>query len=235
MRILLVIQGDYGRRFVDNINKHKPFEWVVASYAFTQNISISFDESFDRFLPQSLPESDLLIMLQENPVVAEMTPNLAKMCKAKAVIAPIDNKTHLPSGLARQIKNKLVKEGIEMVYPMTFCTLTEKDSENIFIKEFTRYFGKPSLTISLELEKVKQVDILREAPCGNTRFVAQHLIGVHRKDAVEQSGLMHHQHPCLATMTMDKEIGDTLMHHSGLMTKLTVEEALTCQKEYKDK
>lgn len=235
MKILLVIQGDYGRRFVDNINKHKPSKWFVESYAFPKNISLAVDESFDRFLPQSLPESDLLIMLQENPVVAEMAPNLANICKAKAVIAPIDNKAYLSSGLARQIKNKLLREEIEMVYPMTFCTLTEKDSDNLFIKEFARYFGKPSLTISLELEKVKQVEIIRETPCGNTRFVAQHLIGVHRKDAVEQSGLMHHQHPCLATMTMDKEIGDTLMHHSGLMTKLAVEEALTCKKEYKDK
>ncbi|MBT9130465.1 MAG: hypothetical protein DDT40_00183 [candidate division WS2 bacterium] len=235
MRILLIIQGDFGARFVENITKYKPVSWEVASYTFPQNISIGIDESFDRFLPQSLPKSDLLIMLQENSMVAEMTPNLTKICKAKAVIAPIDNKAYLSSGLARQIKNKLLSAGIEMVYPMTFCTLTEKDSDNIFIKEFTRYFGKPSLAISLEMEKVKQVEIIREAPCGNTRFVAQHLVGIHKKDAVEQSGLMHHQHPCLATMTMDKEIGDTLMHHSGLMTKLAVEEALNYQKIFKEK
>ncbi len=227
MKLLLIIQGDYGWRFVDNISKHSPPSWKVDYYVFPPNISVMVDDSLDKFLPSELPCCDLLLMLQENPVVVEMTPQLVKMSSAKGVIAPIDNKAYLPSGLARQIKNKLAQSGVEMVYPMTFCTLTEKDSGNRYIRDFSKLFGCPRLTISLKNDKVSEVGIIRETPCGNTRFVAQYLLGIHEKDAVEQSGLLHHQHPCLATMTTDKEIGDTLMHRAGLMTKMAVEEAIS--------
>ena len=46
------------------------------------------------------------------------------------------------------------------------------------------------------------------------------------KDAVESSGILHHNHPCMATMVMDAELGDTLMHHAGLQVKLAVDEAI---------
>lgn len=52
------------------------------------------------------------------------------------------------------------------------------------------------------------------------------MTGVWERDAVEKSGLLHHQYPCLATMVMDQEFEDTLMHRAGLMTKLSVEKAM---------
>ncbi|MBM4324649.1 MAG: thymidylate synthase, partial [Deltaproteobacteria bacterium] len=82
----------------------------------------------------------------------------------------------------------------------------------------------------LENEKVKEVRVIRDAPCGNTRYVAKHLIGTHMRDAVENSGILHHNHPCMATMVMDAELGDTLMHHAGLQVKLAVDEAIKRKK-----
>lgn len=226
MRILLIIQGDYGRRYVETLKEYGPSAWEIDHYAFSAKLSLDVDDSWEDILPPSLPQCDLLLMLQEESVVAEMTPDLAKMTGARAVIAPIDNKAYLPSGLARQIRKKLAAKGIEMVHPLAFCSITEDDSENPFIKEFAKYFGRPKVQITVEKDKVSEVKVLREAPCGNTRYVAKHLVGVPVKDAVEQAGLMHHAHPCTTTMTMDPEIGDTLMHHAGLMTKQAVEEAI---------
>ena len=146
------------------------------------------------------------------------------------MITPIDNKAYLTSGLARQLKRKLEKEEVELLHPMTFCTLTEKISKNEMVLEFVKHFGRPVVKIEFENEKVKEVRVIRDAPCGNTRYVAEHLVGAHIKDAVEKSGILHHNHPCWATMTMDPEIGDTLMHHAGLQIKLAVEEAIKGEK-----
>ncbi len=187
------------------------------------------DDSWEDLLPPGLPGADLLLMLQEEPVVAEMAPDLVKMTGARAVIAPIDNKAHLPSGLARQIKKKLAAKGIEMLHPLVFCSITENDSSNPHVQMFTRYFGRPKVEIYVTKDKISEVKVLRDAPCGNTRYVAKNLVGVPVKDAVEQSGLLSHAHPCTATMTMDPEIGDTLMRHAGLMTKQAVEEALNAK------
>ena len=54
---------------------------------------------------------------------------------------------------------------------------------------------------------------------------------VWERDAVEKAGLLHHQYPCLSTMTMDQEFEDTLMHRAGLMAKLAVEKGMKDAKQ----
>ena len=229
MKVLILYEGDYGKRFLENISKHAPKGWEVRGYHYTKNVPL-FTEELSDYVPQDLPTCDLFLSVQEHPMVAELIPLFIKKIGAKAVITPIDNKAYLTSGLARQLKKKLEKEGIELLHPMTFCTLTEKNSKNERVLEFIKYFGRPEVEIELENEKVKKVRVIRDAPCGNTRYVAEHLIGTHEKDAVEKSGILHHNHPCWATMTRDPELGDTLMHHAGLQMKLAVEQTLKGKK-----
>jgi thymidylate synthase len=229
MKLLILYDGDYGKRFWDNISKNAPKAWEVQGYHYTKSLP-PFTEELSDYVPEDLPSCDLLISVQEHPIVAELIPLFIKKIGAKAVITPIDNKAYLSSGLARQLKRKLEKEGIELLHPMTFCTLTEKSSKNELVLEFVKYFGRPQVEIELEREKVKEVRVIRDAPCGNTQYVAEHLIGTHVKDAVERSGILHHNHPCWATMTRDPELGDTLMHHAGLQIKLAVEETMKGKK-----
>jgi len=155
-----------------------------------------------------------------------MIPDMVERSGASAVIAPADDRTWLPPGLARQIQRKLESKGVEMVYPVPFCTLTEKDSQNSYIREFARYFGRPEVKIEFDRDRIKKVIVIKEAPCGSTWYVADGLVDVWERDAVEKAGLLHHQYPCLATMVMDQEFEDTLMHRAGLMTKLAVEKAI---------
>ena len=225
MRVLILIQGDYGERIVDNIKTHAPRDWEVNSYAFPKTLPVIIDDP-NEFLPEELPPADLLISLGEHPGVAQLIPDMVERSRAKAVIAPAANRAWLPAGLARQIKNKLAMRGVEMVYPVPFCSLTEKNSSNPYVLELVRYFGRPVVTVELAGDKIREVTIIREAPCGNTRFVANGLVGVWVVDAVMQAGLVHHQHPCLATMVVDPEFNDTLMHRSGLGIKQAVDEAL---------
>lgn len=226
LSLLLVVQGDFGLRFVANIKKYAPSDWKVEYVVFPSKISVSEDDSLEDFVPKDLPACDLLLMLQEEPVVAEMTPYIVKNTGAKAVIAPIDNKAFLSTGLARQIKNKLAKVNVEMIYPMTFCALTEKNITDPLILEFTKYFGRPIVEIKTAQDKLTEMLVTRDAPCGNTRYVAEHIVGTHIKDVVEKSGILHHNHPCMSTMVMDNELKDTLMHHAGLQIKLASEEAI---------
>ncbi len=225
MRILVAIQGHYGQRIADNVRKYGPAGWKVYSYTFQQGLPAIIDDA-NEFLTRELPEADLLISLGEHPGVAQMIPDMAEKCRAKAVIAPADNRVWLPPGLAKQIKRKLESMGVDMVYPVPFCTLAEKDSQNPNIKEFAKYFGRPEVDIELDKDRIKRVSVIRGTPCGCSPYVADGLAGVWERDAVEKSGLLHHQYPCLATMAMDQEFEDTLMHRGGLMTKLAIEKAI---------
>jgi len=229
MRILVAIQGHYGQRIADNIRNSGPAGWKVYTFTFTQNLPAIIDDAAE-FLPKELPAADLLISLGEHPGVAQMIPDMVKKSGVKAVIAPADNRTWLPPGLAKQIKRKLESMGVDMVYPVPFCTLSEKDSQNQFIREFAKYFGRPELDIELDKDKIKRVAVVRGTPCGCTPYVADGLVGVWERDAVEKAGLLHHQYPCLSTMVMDQEFEDTLMHRAGLMTKLAAEKAIKSAK-----
>jgi hypothetical protein len=55
--------------------------------------------------------------------------------------------------------------------------------------------------------------------CGCARYVAQQLIGVSVDEAEYQAGLAHHHFPCLASMGIDIDFNDTLMHVSGNIMK----------------
>ena len=95
-----------------------------------------------------------------------------------------------------------------------------------YIREFAKHFGRPEVDIEFykdDRHRVGKVSIIRDAPCGSTRFVADGLAGVWVRDAVERVGLLHHQSPCLASMAMGREFEDTLMHRAGAMTKQAVE------------
>jgi hypothetical protein len=225
MRILIAIQGHYGQRIADNIRKYGPADWKVHSFTFSQELPAIVDDA-EQFLPKELPAAELLISLGEHPAVAQMIPDMVKKSGAKAVIAPADNRVWLPPGLAKQIKRKLESIGVDMVYPVPFCTLAEKDSQNRYIREFAKYFGRPEVDIELDKDRVKRVVVTRGTPCGCSPYVADGLTGVWERDAVEKAGLLHHQYPCLATMGIDQEFEDTLMHRGGLMTKLAVEKAI---------
>jgi len=216
---------------VDNVKAHAPADWVIDRIVIKPDLPAIIDDA-DEFIPKELPETDLIISLGEHPGVAQMITDIVDRSKAKAVIAPADNRVWLPAGLARQIQQKLQKKGIDMVYPVPFCLLSEKDSENVYIKEFARYFGVPVVDVETDGDRVGKVTVRKEAPCGSTRYVEQNLPGTRLTEAVEQSGLQHHQYPCLATMVMDKEFEDTLMHRAGLALKQAVENAI---KEKKDK
>jgi len=228
MRILIGIQGYYGERMVENIQRHAPANWKVNHITFPAGLPAIIDDT-DEFLPRELPAADLLISLGEHPGVAQIIPDMVKRSGARAVIAPADNRAWLPVGLARQIQRKLESMGVDMVYPVPFCTLTEDDSQNPYIQEFARHFGRPDVDIEFyedDRHRIGKVTVKREAPCGSTRFVADRLVGVWFREAAEQAGLLHHQFPCMATMAMDREFEDTLMHRAGNMLKQTVQQSI---------
>jgi len=228
MRILIAIQGYYGERIAENIQRHCPADWKVNRFLFPTGLPAIIDDA-DEFLPRELPAADLLISLGEHPGAAQMIPDMVKRSGANAVVAPADNRAWLPFGLARQIQKKLESMGVDMVYPVPFCTLTEKNSQNPYIQEFARHFGKPDVDIEFykdDRHRVAKVTVKREAPCGSTRFVADRLVGVWFREATEQAGLLHHQFPCMATMVMDREFEDTLMHRAGAMVKQTVQQSI---------
>jgi hypothetical protein len=234
MRILAIISGDYGIRHVENIRKHGPGHWIVNTWRAPGSFPLIIDYPED-YLPNDLPETDLILSFAEHRGVAELLPDIAKMTSAQAVIAGVDNEAWLPRGLARQLRGWLVDIGVACATPKPLCSLTESDFgvtrrqrleySSPLISEFATYFGQPSFVIDVDPDTrtIISAQVKRDAVCGCARFVAENLTGISVEEAGEKAGLLHHHFPCLASMGKDSDFGDTLMHVSGNILKDNVE------------
>ncbi len=230
MRILAIISGEYGARHVANLRQHAPADWAVEVWQAPSSFPPVIDYP-EEYLPIELPQVDLILSFAEHKGVAELLPEIARMCGAKAVIAPVDNEAWLPRGLARQLRGWLESMGVTCVTPKPLCSLTEKDYllsrrqrityDDPWISTFARHFGQPEMDITVDPQTrlITAVHIQRDSVCGCARFAAERLVGVSVDEAEQQAGLFHHHYPCLASMGIDPDFGDTLMHVSGNLLK----------------
>ena len=236
MRILAIVQGSHGRRIAAHLDAHRPEEWTVEMHQLPTVLPPVIDYP-EEYLPASLPAADLLLALGEHPGVAELLPDIARMCGARAALVPIDNGAWMPPGLVRQLGGWLREMGVEAAFPMPFCSLTEthynawrrQTAYDIpLVAEFARFFGQPIFAVQVDesnpgAKTVASVELLRDTPCGCGAHVAQGLCGANVDDAVQAAGLLHHHYPCLAGMAIDQAYNDTLMHVSGRLLKEEVE------------
>ena len=229
MHILAIITGDYGRRHVDNIRAHGPDEWTVEVWQAPTALPPIVDYPED-YIPETLPPADLILALHEHKGVAELIPEVAATTGAQAVIAPVDNVAWLPPGLANQLRGWLANIGVAAVFPKPFCSLTEthfnvrrhrQAYDHPLIRAFARHFGRPDLRLTVDPQSrvITAAEVLRDACCGCAGHVAQALVGVPADEAEVQAGLAHHHYPCLASMGIDPDFSDTLMHVSGNLLK----------------
>lgn len=226
MRILAVISGDYGARHVDNIRARGPKDWQIESWDAPTILPLIIDYPED-YLPESMPQADLILALAEHKGVAELLPEIATLTNAKSVIAPVDNEAWLPRGLARQLRGWLERQNVACVTPKPFCSLTETHYdvtrrekiayEDQLIAEFARHFGRPSFEIEVDPETrlITSAKASRDAACGCASFAAERLVGISADEAEQEGGMFHHHYPCLASMGIDVDFSDTLMHVSG--------------------
>jgi len=230
MRILTIINGEYGKRHLGNIMHYAPEHWVINKWDAPQVFPPIIDYPED-YLPPELPESDLILSFAEHRGVAELLPEIADMSGAKAVLAAIDNEAWLPRGLARQLRGWLARINVVCVTPKPLCSLTDTDYgiargkrkkyTSELISEFAAHFGQPEIEINVDptTNIIISTKTHRDAVCGCARYVAEGLNGLSTEEAEEKAGLLHHHYPCLASMGKDSDFGDTLMHVSGNILK----------------
>jgi hypothetical protein len=225
MRILAIVQGEYGRRKVRNIVDNGPQEWAVETWPAPVSLPPTVEEP-SRYLPSSLPRTDLILCLADQSGVVQLLPEIARMTGAEGVIVAVDNHLALPPGLLNQVNSWLEEIGVTAVFPKPVCSLTRK-TYNIGpkistyfdgpIAEFVHFFGRPMFRIKVDggQNVIGEVKVLRDSLCGCARYVAENLVGVALEEAEQRAGILHHHYPCLASMSMDPDYRDGLMNVSG--------------------
>ena len=239
MRILALIQGQYGDRIVTHIGSQGPSGWTIAKVEAPLALPPIVDEP-EEWLPAAVPHVDLLLALTESMGGAQLVTALARLSGASSVVMPIDNPAWLLPGMKLQIKRELDREGIVAVFPKTFCTLTEdgcgfrqgyESYRDDRIAKFAGLFGRPKFDVRLEHDtgRISGVSVKRGAPCGSSHFVSEKIIGMASNDLLPQAGLIAHYYPCLASMQrehLDEGIYEPLMNVSGYVVNEELERAM---------
>lgn len=181
----------------------------------------------ESYLPQKLPAHEVMVAINIHEDLLLSLPLLAKKSGAKSLIAPLEDPDWMSKWARRRVSQVCAKVGIEFAAPKPFCNL-DVDSSHPYINKFIEHFriGKPKLKIKIQNGRISGAKIIRSAPCGCTYFVAHNL-----KDAPVASNIHQivakywHSYPCTASMKMDYELGDTILHKGGFIHYEAVDEA----------
>lgn len=185
------------------------------------------------YLPKKIPRSDLCVASGLHKDLLLEIPKVIQNAGAKGLIVPIEDFTEVPSGLRKQVGETCQDLGLEYAFPKPFCSL-KPDGENPTISRFISDLnvGRPSLEISKakrwDSEFIGSVIVRRSAPCGSTWYVAKKLIGVEtgREILYDAVAKAHHSYPCTATMAVDPEAEEPILHIGGFIIREEVEKAL---------
>ncbi len=218
------MQGRYGERVAANVRDNGPTDWETALLRLPARLPPVIDDPAG-VLPASIPAADLLVSLHETAGAADLVPDVAKACGARAVLAAVDDRAACPPGLENQIRKRLAATGIACAFARPLCGFD--GGPHAFLSAFAAAFGRPRFAIARDGDRIASVTLLRDAPCGAARFVASILPGARLADAPDAGALRHHHHPCLASMEIDPDLRDTIMHLSGYIVRAAIASAIT--------
>ena len=169
MRVAILTDGNYGDRAYKTIKSKFLCDFIIVKYyGDFDEITISEDTL------KRLKAYDLFITYTLNP---DLTYELVKAIK------DLNDKAFV---LVGAWKGEGFKKQIESL-GNTFCPYLMCDiDENVLgdylnnypqLREFLKYFGKPKVKLYVKDNKIINVDILRESPCGSTSETLKEFIG----------------------------------------------------------
>jgi len=178
---------------------------VCGAFRVTNDLPAVIDDPAP-YLPRILPHVDVLLAIGLHP----------------------DLLAALPS-LRNELQHSLDDLGVESAFPKPFCSLDATGSG--LVESFVRRYqiGRPVIEVSLLGNRISEARVIRSAPCGSTWYVTQQIkwSDVNDRESLEQVvSKAHHGYPCTASMKMDPELQDTILHKSGYIIREAVEDAV---------
>jgi hypothetical protein len=193
----------------------------------------AFIDDPEKYLPMNVPRVDLCVASGLHKDILLELPRRLKKAGVRGLIVPIEDFVEVPSGLRRQLAEKCHELSLESAFPKPFCSLEpaeDKPTISRFVTELK--VGRPSLEILTEKRDgsklITSVAVRRSAPCGSTWYIARKLMGLKTEseslnDAIARA---HHSYPCTATMGIDPEAKEPILHVAGYIIREEVEKAL---------
>lgn len=252
LSLVFAYSGEFAERVIRNLINDPSFckscglycdSCKYNVYSFVRNIRAAiqlpnpsdlpaFIDNPEKYMPKKMPKADICITSGLHKDLLLELPRHIQKSEVKGLIVPIEDFNEVPSGLRKQVDENCQDLGLENAFPKPFCSLELAESKP-WISKFVAEFrvGRPSLEVLTarrsKREFIDSAIVRRSAPCGSTWYVARKLVGVETKkevlyDAVAKT---HHSYPCTATMNVDPEAKEPILHIGGYIIREEVEKA----------
>ncbi|MCL5290928.1 MAG: hypothetical protein M1548_00130 [Actinobacteria bacterium] len=188
---------------------------------------LAFVDDPYKYLPKVVRSHDVTLAINIHQDLLLEIPELAARAGSKALIVPVEDPDWLDRWLREELADICKEKGLEFAAPKPFCSLDEGEGKIIdeFIEEFR--MGKPKLELKIKDGIVRSARVLRSAPCGDTYFVAHNIVGVPvGEELMHRAAKYWHSYPCIASMKMDPEFQDTILHRAGHILYEVVDRAV---------
>jgi hypothetical protein len=249
MRVYIIYGDEFAERVVGNLCNLSTFcqacslacsycrstygsfaQDIYGIYKLPENLPTFIDEP-EKYLPESLPNCDLILAIGMQPDLLSAIPTIVERTKAKGVIVPIENRNWCPRGLKRQLEDKLEEAGIEHAFPKPFCSLKETGRPVIdgFIRRYK--IGKPLVEVDITDGMISDAWVVRSAPCGSTWYVVQQIKKCRISKIEDTVAVAHHSYPCTASMDIDPELNEPILHVAGYNIREAVKDAIERARE----
>jgi hypothetical protein len=253
LTLIFVYSGEFAERVIRNLINDPSFckscglycdSCKYSVYNYVQNVRAAielpgpselpaFIDDPEKHMPKNIPRADLCVASGLHKDLMLELPEHLKRVGVKGLIVPTEDFIEVPSGLRKQLDEKCRELSLESAFPKPFCSLgpsEEKPTISRFVNELK--VGRPLLEISTVkrggCKFIESAAVKRSAPCGSTWYVARKLIGLKTEseslhDAIAKA---HHTYPCTATMGIDPEVKEPILHVAGYIIREEVEKAL---------
>jgi len=253
LALVFVYSGEFAERVIRNLINDPSFckpcglycdSCKYGAYTHVQSIKAAielpspanlpaFIDNPDEHMPKKIPKVDLCIASGLHKDLLLELPNRLHAAGVKGLIVPVEDFVEVPTGLRRQVEEKCQELGLECAFPKPFCSLEPSESKPTISRCVTELsIGKPVLEISIaeedKCEVIEAAVVGRSAPCGSTWYVARKLTGVDTEKGILYDAIAkgHHSYPCTATMGVDPETREPILHLGGFIIREAVEKAL---------
>ena len=205
--------------FAADIVGVKEFDQILPNYI----------ERPEDLLPDDPPKCDLVLAIGLHVDILSAIPSWIGKTGAGALIVPIENPRWCPLGLKRQVEEDLHEMGVGSAFPKPFCSLEKSGNRwiDLFIDGYR--VGVPRLKVETWRKKISNGQTVRSAPCGCTWFVSQRIRWCDTTDVPTLEQVVanaHHNYPCTASMDIDSELKEPILHKAGYIIRQAVKEAL---------
>lgn len=201
-KIIVFQQKGSGKLKIEGLQKYGDGNFQLEIINIDDELPSVLDDTSD-YLPTQLDCDLVLDFLKHN----DLSTDLAALCY-KNGIPLVSSGKKLP--------------GAHAITPPTCCGLPRQDG----LGAYGNGFGAPDFVVEIANGLIKDVRVLRGAPCGATWDAAQRLIGHPAEDAVRKIGL-ETQFYCYAdTAGWDPIYGKSPVHFAGKIHAKNLEKAI---------